>query len=378
MADLLGKIIKALIVILGIYIMVSGQFAGLLIIVPALFVDWFIALFGIKATSTFSNAVKILLLVQALLVWFVIQSQHSAMEIFSRPLNPPGMHAMTEPHLGNVHLTVGQLAHMKQLHGKNAEAKDDPDDDPNLEEDKNHSAEKAKPMPYVPNHDPAATKAASAYKPDNQVAYPESTAPFIHPLSRQHLVDVFDGVTLPAVTHIDLAYRSPQQVRAHYGNIFENEMPVVSSLTAKSMIGAPIVIPPPNKGFDERFKNPCFTYHPSLYPNTAAAVPDPVLLTDSLKPQSDGSVLWTESRRQAVANLKVDNDESAAVACLPYVYILGQPKCGTSDLFERVKRHNHVSGPQKKEVRWFTRGEFSLDKLGVEVLFEYSIFLLFI
>jgi hypothetical protein len=28
--------------------------------------------------------------------------------------------------------------------------------------------------------------------------------------------------------------------------------------------------------------------------------------------------------------------------CLPYAYILGQPKCGTSDLFERLKAHHSI------------------------------------
>ncbi len=61
----------------------------------------------------------------------------------------------------------------------------------------------------------------------------------------------------------------------------------------------------------------------------------------------------------------VDNDENR-VACLPYAYILGQPKCGTSDLYERVKRHPNVVMPKRKEVRWFTRGEFTTDALREE------------
>jgi hypothetical protein len=35
-------------------------------------------------------------------------------------------------------------------------------------------------------------------------------------------------------------------------------------------------------------------------------------------------------------------DRSERLACLPYAYVLGQPKSGTSDLFERLKGHNDV------------------------------------
>ena len=61
----------------------------------------------------------------------------------------------------------------------------------------------------------------------------------------------------------------------------------------------------------------------------------------------------------------VDNNENQ-VACLPYAYILGQPKCGTSDLYERLKRHPNVVMPKRKEVRWFTRGEFTTEALQEE------------
>jgi hypothetical protein len=33
---------------------------------------------------------------------------------------------------------------------------------------------------------------------------------------------------------------------------------------------------------------------------------------------------------------------SDRLECLPYAYILGMPKCGTSDLFERLKAHHKV------------------------------------
>ena len=51
------------------------------------------------------------------------------------------------------------------------------------------------------------------------------------------------------------------------------------------------------------------------------------------------------------------------LVCLPYVYMLGMPKCGTSDLYARIINHEHISPPKRKEIRWFTRGEFEFGKL---------------
>lgn len=35
-------------------------------------------------------------------------------------------------------------------------------------------------------------------------------------------------------------------------------------------------------------------------------------------------------------------DDGDKLQCLPYAYVLGQPKCGTSDLFERLKAHQDI------------------------------------
>jgi hypothetical protein len=45
--------------------------------------------------------------------------------------------------------------------------------------------------------------------------------------------------------------------------------------------------------------------------------------------------------------------------CLPKIYIIGMPKCGTSDLWSRLSRHPAVSTAARKETRFFTRGEHS-------------------
>jgi hypothetical protein len=52
------------------------------------------------------------------------------------------------------------------------------------------------------------------------------------------------------------------------------------------------------------------------------------------------------------------------VVCLPYVYLLGQPKSGTTDLFVRLVVHPEIMRPIRKEIRWFTKGEFREEAIG--------------
>uniref|UniRef100_A0AAX7UXL7 Sulfotransferase n=1 Tax=Astatotilapia calliptera TaxID=8154 RepID=A0AAX7UXL7_ASTCA len=44
--------------------------------------------------------------------------------------------------------------------------------------------------------------------------------------------------------------------------------------------------------------------------------------------------------------------------CLPYFYIIGQPKCGTTDLYDRLKLHPDVKFTTFKEPHWWTRKRF--------------------
>ncbi|CAL8368956.1 unnamed protein product [Gadus morhua 'NCC'] len=44
--------------------------------------------------------------------------------------------------------------------------------------------------------------------------------------------------------------------------------------------------------------------------------------------------------------------------CLPYFYIIGQPKCGTTDLFHRLRLHGEIKFTTMKEPHWWTRKRF--------------------
>uniref|UniRef100_A0A3P9H9Y6 Sulfotransferase n=1 Tax=Oryzias latipes TaxID=8090 RepID=A0A3P9H9Y6_ORYLA len=52
------------------------------------------------------------------------------------------------------------------------------------------------------------------------------------------------------------------------------------------------------------------------------------------------------------------NKKIYRMRCLPYFYIIGQPKCGTTDLYDRLRRHPDVKFTTFKEPHWWTRKRF--------------------
>ncbi|XP_062330740.1 carbohydrate sulfotransferase 15-like isoform X1 [Osmerus eperlanus] len=52
------------------------------------------------------------------------------------------------------------------------------------------------------------------------------------------------------------------------------------------------------------------------------------------------------------------------IRCLPYFYIIGQPKCGTTDLYDRLRLHPDVRFTTFKEPHWWTRKRFGIIRLS--------------
>ncbi|KAK9965997.1 hypothetical protein ABG768_005051 [Culter alburnus] len=50
--------------------------------------------------------------------------------------------------------------------------------------------------------------------------------------------------------------------------------------------------------------------------------------------------------------------------CLPYFYIVGQSKCGTTDLYERLRLHPDVHLTPPKEPHWWCRKRFGINRPG--------------
>mmetsp|Transcript_8263 Transcript_8263/g.30477 ORF Transcript_8263/g.30477 Transcript_8263/m.30477 type:complete len:423 (+) Transcript_8263:215-1483(+) len=58
---------------------------------------------------------------------------------------------------------------------------------------------------------------------------------------------------------------------------------------------------------------------------------------------------WWPHRSSPLAN------ESIGLVCLPYFYILGPQKCGTTDLYDRIVAHPEVLRATSKEPQWWTQ-----------------------
>ncbi|XP_070833622.1 carbohydrate sulfotransferase 15-like [Chaetodon trifascialis] len=58
------------------------------------------------------------------------------------------------------------------------------------------------------------------------------------------------------------------------------------------------------------------------------------------------------------SDLQHKDGKQFRLRCLPYFYIIGQPKCGTTDLYYRLRRHPEVRYSTVKEPHWWTRKRF--------------------
>ena len=74
-------------------------------------------------------------------------------------------------------------------------------------------------------------------------------------------------------------------------------------------------------------------------------------------------------------------DQSEALRCLPYFFILAPQKSGTTDIFNLLSKHQEILSPPIKEPHWFDRtrfGGYPPKKVGgamplVNYLNKYSI-----
>ena len=171
----------------------------------------------------------------------------------------------------------------------------------------------------------------------------------VPPLESQELLaSVFEGVaTLPVVDFPDLRYRPPSEVRRVLKRVFE-ELPA--------------------DGFVQGMKNPCWKADADLSRMLNAREEAVKKKHRKAHMRRGGGIGRGEEEKEEEEVMgSAARGEADSTHCLPYAYVLGQPKCGTSDLFERLKMHPHIKVPSRKEVRWFTRGEFTRSRLDMEL-----------
>ncbi|KAK8375774.1 hypothetical protein O3P69_008487 [Scylla paramamosain] len=54
------------------------------------------------------------------------------------------------------------------------------------------------------------------------------------------------------------------------------------------------------------------------------------------------------------------NHADEVLQCLPYFFLIGQPKCATTDIFHRINSHPDVAKPVVKGPNWWTRKRFGM------------------
>ncbi|XP_046573278.1 carbohydrate sulfotransferase 15-like [Haliotis rubra] len=87
--------------------------------------------------------------------------------------------------------------------------------------------------------------------------------------------------------------------------------------------------------FNQAFKNPCW-WETSLEDNTCVTI------------RKDPRGMMGRARRHLKKHKRV-------LRCLPYFQIVGQAKCGTTDLFSKLLKHPHALPTLLKETQWVSR-----------------------
>ncbi|KAM9324840.1 carbohydrate sulfotransferase 15 [Gastrophryne carolinensis] len=73
--------------------------------------------------------------------------------------------------------------------------------------------------------------------------------------------------------------------------------------------------------------------------------------------------IFKEMQRGFWERLQVIGGEYYRLRCLPHFFIIGQPKCGTTDLYDRLRLHPNVEFSVIKEPHWWTRKRFGIIRL---------------
>ena len=119
--------------------------------------------------------------------------------------------------------------------------------------------------------------------------------------------------------------------------------------------------------FDPRLKNPCWLeplYSTEPYANNTYASFSPSArqmlkrLTAELAQDVTNERDVGDYSDSADTNNDVtarDDVTTTRLRCLPYFLVIGQPKCGSTDLFWRLAKHPDITTPPIKELHWWSR-----------------------
>ena len=263
----------------GVYLIITNHFTvGLFLLLPALFVDLFLQLSQLEKIKT---GVKLILFVQGITLWYLFVASHGSGD---------------GGKLGSriVEVKDARLARTRSLPKKwsatTGTVSRDKDDHSRRVEDYSKVVDRHKARRHVDTD-----VVISPHTP-----HTKNEVYIKHDASKEVIRRVFGD--LPVVDFPDLKYRDAAEVHEYLETVF-GELP--------------------KAGFSSEYRNPCWMYPAQLNAHLPATLKDLFHIGEEGSESGEGG-------------------DKQALACLPYAYVLGQPKCGTSDLFERLKRHPGV------------------------------------
>ncbi|XP_003419716.1 carbohydrate sulfotransferase 15 [Loxodonta africana] len=110
--------------------------------------------------------------------------------------------------------------------------------------------------------------------------------------------------------------------------------------------------------FLPKSKSPCW-YEEFVGRNTT----DPYLTNSYVLYSRRFRSTFDALRKAFWGHLSHTNGKHFRLRCLPHFYIIGQPKCGTTDLYDRLRLHPEVKFSAIKEPHWWTRKRFGIVRL---------------
>ena len=157
----------------------------------------------------------------------------------------------------------------------------------------------------------------------------------------------------------------------------KNNSPQTEERNAFRLISASDLLPIFPRALVPTLKNPCWLEEESGHPDPYDGNPyvissgrarhsfERLLQVRALREQQHQQHRQRRRRQSPARRVADSTSPSSSLAtprlrCVPYFYIAGMPKCGTTDLYAKLTRHPDVVGGVMKEPHWWTRKRFGV------------------
>ncbi|XP_071834648.1 uncharacterized protein [Apostichopus japonicus] len=178
-------------------------------------------------------------------------------------------------------------------------------------------------------------------------------------MKRKHIILILATATLLAISYISTKLRMLQTPVANRGQYSNQE--ITTGKSTDGMLGTTLVPMITNSTKNERIN-----YHESEHTEERLELNENVLRSEdggiSLAWDQHGNIEtfygWYPQELQNELLSRYKNPcymIDGKLYCLPYFFLAGMPKCGTTDIWSKISQHPQVAAAQK-EPHWWTRG----------------------